>query len=57
MFYARHDVESRSSIGVDEVSLDELNMSKLAAETESLLGILPEALGTLGGVINFPLAT
>lgn len=56
-FSGSHDAESRSSIGVDEVSLDALNRFKLTPETESLLERLFTSLGSLGGVIIFPLAT
>ena len=56
MFFRVHDVESRSSIGVDEVPLDELNKSKLKPEKEPLLERLPRSLGVSGGVTTFPFA-
>lgn len=56
MFFRVHDIESRSSIGVDEVPLDELNRSKLKPEKEPLLERLPRSLGIFCGIISFPFA-
>ena len=51
-----YDVESISSIGVEELPLDELDKSKLMPEIVSLAERLPRRPGTVGGMIVFPLA-
>ena len=56
IFFRVHDIESRSSVGVDEVPLDELNRSKLKPEKESLLERLLRSLGVAGGMISLPFA-
>ena len=51
-----HDIGSKSSIGVDEISLDELDESKLKPENVPLLGRVARNLGVIGGSIILPLA-
>ena len=43
-------------MGVDEVSLDELNGFRLKPGRVSLVDKLPRSLGSVGGVTIFPLA-
>ena len=42
-------------MGVDEVSLDELNRSRLKAGPVSLADALPRSRGSVGGVTILPL--
>lgn len=51
-----HDIGSKSSKGVEEISLDELDRSKLKPENVPLLGRVATYLGMIGGSIILPLA-
>ena len=54
--FKRHDIGSKSSIGVDDISLDELDRCKLKPEKVPLLEEVPTYLGIIGGSINLPVA-
>ena len=51
---AGQEAESRSKLGVDEVLLDIINGFKLNSDRVKLRKVLLRSLGTLGGVIAFP---